>query len=200
MNEMQIIEISIRNSISVKEKFLRNIESVETMSRIIKEIVLRIKKGGIIYFIGNGGSAADAAHLSAELMGKFYQKRPPIKSFSLASNVALLTEIPNDFSFMELFERQVEALVSEKDILIGISTSGESENVLRALKKSKEKNAYTVGFTGCNKVRMEQFCDEILRVDSNDTPRIQEVHMLLGHIICESIEKSLFGGNKNDGV
>ncbi len=200
MDERKIVENSIKNSLTVKENLLRNPESIEIMIRVSKEITFRIRKGGGIYFMGNGGSAADAAHLSAELTGRFYRNRPPIKSFSLASNPALLTEIPNDFSFVELFERQVEAFISEKDVLIGISTSGKSENVLKALKKAKEKSAYTVGLTGKNKERMMQYCDEVLSVESLDTPRIQEAHILVGHILCDLIEKNLFGGNNNDGI
>jgi D-sedoheptulose 7-phosphate isomerase len=195
MDLEKVVLDAFEESVSVKEKF------VKIYSKQIKDlsykIAERIKKGGGVFFMGNGGSAADAAHLSAELVGRFYMNRSPIRSSSFASNLSILTEIPNDFGFEYLFERQVEAYVKGMDVVVGISTSGKSVNVIRALKRAKEIGALTVGFTGRHGQEMENVCDVLFKVDSERTPRIQETHILLGHTLCQLIEYLLFGDGKS---
>ncbi|MGC9139350.1 D-sedoheptulose-7-phosphate isomerase [Athalassotoga sp.] len=186
----EMVKEAFEESIRVKERFLK--ENIKKIIDTSSKIAERIKQGGGVFFMGNGGSAADAAHLSAELVGKFYINRAPIRSASFASNPSILTEIPNDFGFEYLFERQVESYVKSEDVVIGISTSGKSVNVIRALKKAKEIGAFTIGFTGKYGDYMGM-CDVLFKVDSDKTPRIQETHILLGHTLCQLIEYEIFG-------
>lgn len=195
MNLEEMVRQAFEESVSVKEKFLE--ENIDKIIDASSEIVERIKKGGGVFFMGNGGSAADAAHLSAELVGRFYINRSPIRSASFASNLSILTEIPNDFGFEYLFERQVEAYVGHQDVVIGISTSGKSSNVIRALKRAKEIGAMTIGFTGRYGEDMEKVCDVLFKVDSDKTPRIQETHILLGHTLCQLIEYEMYNRQSN---
>ena len=142
---------------------------------------------------GNGGSAADSQHIVAELSGKFYNsKRPGLAAISLNTNTSSLTAIANDFSYEEIFSRQLEGLLNSKDLVVGISTSGNSTNVFNGLNKAKEIGAVTVSFTGASSGKLGSVSDFCLRVPSKDTPRIQESHILVGHIICECVEKILF--------
>ncbi|MGC8545963.1 MAG: D-sedoheptulose-7-phosphate isomerase [Athalassotoga sp.] len=194
MDLEKIVADAFEESVSVKEKFVKAYS--KQIIDLSSEIAKRVKNGGGVFFMGNGGSAADAAHLSAELVGKFYMNRSPIKSASFASNLSILTEIPNDFGFEYLFERQVEAYVKPTDVIVGISTSGKSVNVIRALKKAKEIGAFTVGFTGRYGDEMK-ICDVLFKVDSDKTPRIQETHILLGHTLCQLIEYEMFGDDKS---
>lgn len=198
MEFKNLVVESFQESVEIKDRFIKKYSKhiVDLSSKITK----RIRKGGGVFFMGNGGSAADAAHLTAELIGMFYKRRKPIRALSLATNPSILTEIPNDFGFEYLFERQVEAHVVSKDVVIGISTSGKSVNVVCALKKARAIGALTVGFTGENIGEMNELCDVILKVDSKKVPRIQEVHILLGHILCQLVEIQLFGGDQCDGV
>ncbi len=195
MDLEEIVVEAFEESIKVKEKFIKFYS--KQIVDLSTEIVKRVKNGGGIFFMGNGGSAADAAHLSAELVGRFYINRTPIRSTSFSSNPSILTEIPNDFGFEYLFERQVEAHVRSQDVVIGISTSGKSINIIRALEKAKKLGALTVGFTGENGGNMNELCDVIFKVNSKKTPRIQETHILLGHILCQLIEYQLFGGEES---
>jgi D-sedoheptulose 7-phosphate isomerase len=195
MDLEKVVLDAFEESVSVKEKFVKIYS--KQITDLSYKIVERIKKGGGVFFMGNGGSAADAAHLSAELVGRFYMNRSPIRSSSFASNLSILTEIPNDFGFEYLFERQVEAYVKGMDVVVGISTSGKSVNVIRALKRAKEIGALTVGFTGRHGQEMENVCDVLFKVDSERTPRIQETHILLGHTLCQLIEYLLFGDGKS---
>jgi D-sedoheptulose 7-phosphate isomerase len=182
---------AFKESIDVKKEFLN--VYLKQIVELSKKIVERIQEGGGIFFMGNGGSAADAAHLTAELVGMFYMKRNPIKALSFSTNPSILTEIPNDFGFEYLFERQVESHVTSKDVLVVISTSGKSSNIIQALKKGRELGALIVGFTGKNGGYMNDLCDMIFKVNSKNTPRIQETHILLGHVLCELIEYQIFG-------
>ncbi len=185
---------SFEESVYIKKKFVDKYS--KQIVSLSKEMAKRIRNGGGIFFMGNGGSAADAAHLAAELIGMFYIRRKPIKALSLSANPSILTEIPNDFGFEYLFERQIEAHVTSEDVVIGISTSGKSPNVLMGLKKAKSLNALTVGFTGKDGGDMNGLCDVIFKVDSDKTPRIQEVHIFLGHMLCQLVEYQLFGDEK----
>ncbi len=194
MDFENMVAKAFEESVNVKKDFLKKYSN--QIIDLSSEIVKRIKDHGGVFFMGNGGSAADAAHLSAELLGRFYINRAPIRSASFASNLSVLTEIPNDFSFEQLFERQVEAHVGPTDTVVGISTSGRSANVLLALNKARKIGALTVGFTGKNGDEMEKMCDILFKVNSEDTPRIQETHILLGHTLCQLIEHQLFGGDE----
>lgn len=190
MKYNELVQNNFVNTAKVELKFLEKYNDLIVSTSL--EIVERIKQGGGVFFMGNGGSAADSMHLSAELMGRFYINRSPIKSMALNTNPSLLTEIPNDFTYEELFERQVEAYLCSNDVIIGISTSGNSENIVKGFKKAKEKKVFTIGFTGCNGNKIEKYCDVCFKVPSDVTPRIQETHITLGHTICEIVEDVLF--------
>jgi len=143
-------------------------------------------------FCGNGGSAADSQHLAAELQGRFLRERAPLAALALTANASALTAIGNDYGFDEVFERQLRGLAKSGDVLIGISTSGNSKNVLRALTAAKSMGLYTVGLTGESGAAMVNCCDAIVRVPSKHTARIQEMHIGVGHVICQIIEDALF--------
>ncbi|MGB9636271.1 MAG: D-sedoheptulose 7-phosphate isomerase [Thermoplasmata archaeon] len=185
------IERMLKESIAVKQKMLAI--HAETIAKIAEKICETLENGGKILWCGNGGSAADAQHLSCELVSKFYTERKALFSVALTTNTSILTAIPNDYSFERVFERQVEALGRKGDVLVGISTSGNSKNVIAALKKAREMGIFTVGFTGSTGGAMKELCDILLNVPSNDTPRIQEAHIAAGHIVCYLVEKHFEG-------
>ena len=150
-----------------------------------------IKNGNKILLFGNGGSAADAQHIAAELSGRYKIERRGLAGIALTTDTSVLTAVGNDYGFDRIFDRQVEALACEGDLLIGISTSGNSKNVLRALSLGSNMGCKTIGLSGCSGGAMEEFCDINLVVPSDDTPRIQEMHILIGHIIAQAVEDSL---------
>jgi D-sedoheptulose 7-phosphate isomerase len=156
------------------------------------EIVVRMRRGGVVLFCGNGGSAADSQHLAAELQGRFIKERAPLAAVALTANSSTLTAIANDYSYDEVFERQVRGLGKPDDILIGISASGNSRNVIRAIEAAKAIGIYTIGLTGETGGKMSNACDAIIRVPSRDTARIQEMHIGVGHMLCGMIEDALF--------
>jgi D-sedoheptulose 7-phosphate isomerase len=160
---------------------------------VAKKCINAFGKGGKILLIGNGGSAADAQHIAGEFVSRFAFDRPGLPAIALSTDTSVLTAIGNDYGFESLFERQVEALGKSGDILIAYSTSGKSKNILKALETAQRNGIVTVGMTGGNGDLMSKFCDFILRVPSLETPKIQEMHLILGHILCGLIEKSLFG-------
>ncbi|NQT72562.1 MAG: D-sedoheptulose 7-phosphate isomerase [Chloroflexi bacterium] len=174
----------------------------EDIEAIIKAIVFAIRACGKVVLCGNGGSAADAQHIAAELIGRFKLERQAFPAIALTTNSSILTAIGNDYGYDRVFARQVEAIVDEKDIVIGITTSGNSPNVLEALKTAKTKGAKTIAFTGDNASGIAGVADFILNVPSNSTPRIQEAHITIGHIVCELVEQELSKGcfpkEKND--
>jgi D-sedoheptulose 7-phosphate isomerase len=189
MNETRsLILASIRET-------ARNLEELETMAPLIESIAERLigvlKSGGKVMFCGNGGSAADSQHLAAELEGRFLIDRQPLAALALTANTSTLTAIGNDFGFDSVFERQVRGLGTAKDALVGISTSGNSPNVLRALQAARETGILTVGFSGQAGGQMAPLCDLCLCVPSLNTPRIQEMHILAGHIVCDIVERAL---------
>ena len=143
-------------------------------------------------FCGNGGSASDAQHIAAELSGKFYVDRPPLNAEALHVNSSFITAVANDYGYDEIYSRMVQASGRAGDILVGISTSGNSTNVIKAIKKAKEIGIITIGFTGNKIGDMDSICDVIIKAPTNDTPRVQEIHILIGHIICEMIEEKMF--------
>lgn len=156
-------------------------------------LVRTAKKGGVIYIAGNGGSAAEAQHMAAELVGKFYFMRPPIKAIALTVNTSCMTAIGNDIDFESIFSRQLESFVTAKDALVAFSTSGNSANILRAMRTASKAGAKVVGLTGKTGGKMLPLCDACILVPSDDTPRIQECHQLASHILCQTIEESVFG-------
>lgn len=178
------------DSIKVKEGIKKLVPLIEKISI---EIINTYKKKKKVVLFGNGGSAADAQHIAAEFVGKFYKDRESLPSLALHTNTSIITAIANDFGYDLIFERQVSSLVEKGDVVIGISTSGNSINVIKGLEKAKEKGAVTVGFTGQKENKIEKIVDYCLKIPSIDTPRIQEGHMTVGHIICYLVEKELFG-------
>lgn len=187
-----IFESSFTESILVKQSVLGNKKLKPTILSVAKEIITAYKNGGKTRFCGNGGSAADAQHISAELSGKFYFNRPPLDSEALHVNSSFITAVANDYSFDVVYERMVEAQGKKGDVFVGISTSGNSANVVLAMKKAREIGMKTVALTGSEGGRIADFADYLIAVPSNDTPRIQEVHILVGHIICQIVEHELF--------
>jgi D-sedoheptulose 7-phosphate isomerase len=173
----------------------RHLQELEALAPLIGTIAERLidvlRGGGKVMFCGNGGSAADSQHLAAELEGRFLIDRRPFAAVALTTNTSTLTAIGNDFGFDAVFERQVRGLGTARDALVAISTSGNSANVLRALKAAREMGMLTVGFTGSAGGQMAPLCDLCLRIPSPSTPRIQEMHILAGHIICDIAERAL---------
>lgn len=152
------------------------------------EMSRRLKSGSKILWMGNGGSAADCQHLAAEIVGRFLKERRGLPSIALTTDTSILTAVGNDYGYDQIFSRQIEALCLPEDVVVGISTSGNSPNVVRALQEAKKIGAYTVGLTGENGGNLAPFCDVVLRVPSKVTARVQECHILIGHILCECID------------
>lgn len=190
MSVNNLIARRLGESIEVKRALLEQTPIIERISRKIIDAYQNSKK---VVLFGNGGSAADAQHIAAELAGRFYLDRPSLPAIALTANTSSLTAIGNDYSFSEIFSKQVEGLGCKGDIAIGISTSGNSDNVIKALRLAKQKGLLTIGFTGRSRGKMKEVVDLCLHVPSDDTPRIQEAHITVGHIICEIVEKELFG-------
>ncbi|MBQ4421245.1 MAG: D-sedoheptulose 7-phosphate isomerase [Bacteroidales bacterium] len=186
------IQQAIQDSIEVKQEILNNTEFLGKIQQAITLIVEAYKNGKKVLFCGNGGSAADAQHLAAELSGRFYYDRKPLYAEALHVNTSYLTAVANDYSYEDIFARILEAEGGEGDILVGISTSGNSANVLKAFEVAKRKGMHTIAFTGMGGGKMAEKSDILLAVPSKDTPRIQESHIMIGHIICEMVEKTLF--------
>mgnify|MGYP001662081517 CR=1 FL=1 len=193
MDISAIISDQIRSSISVKEKVLSDRVLLEKIKDAAQSIILAYKNNKKTLLAGNGGSAADAQHIAGEFVSKFYFDRPGIPSVALTTDTSIITAIGNDYGYDLLFERQVQAQGMAGDVFIGISTSGNSENLVRALKVCREKGIKTVGLTGISGGKMKDLCDICLQVPSMETPRIQECHILIGHIICCIVEAELFG-------
>lgn len=170
-------------------------ERTGTIVKIASEIAAAFRRGNRVLLCGNGGSAADAQHIAAELAGKFKLDRPPLPAVALTTNTSVLTALANDFGYDEVFSRQVRALAAAGDVVIGISTSGRSPNVILALEQARAKGALAVAFTGSGGA-LKEAADLCLDVPSSDTPRIQEVHITAGHIICALVEEELFGRNE----
>jgi len=169
---------------------LRNHISTPFIS-LLHASIKAVGSGGKIVFFGNGGSAADAQHLATELTVRYIRDRPPIPAIALSTDTSSLTAVSNDFGFEDVFARQVDALVKEEDIVIGISTSGNSKNIIRALKRAKQKGAVVAGFSGNGGGRMRGLADPLINVPSEQTARIQEMHILIGHMLCGALEREL---------
>ena len=178
----------IEESIKTKEKLMQQSKTIGELGLLISDC---INKGRKVFFFGNGGSAADAQHISAELVGKYQVKRKGLPSLSLTTNTSVLTAIGNDFGYDFVFERQVESLVGSNDVVVGISTSGNSPNVLNGIIAAKKIGAKTIGLTGENGGKLSDIAEITLKVPSQNTQRIQECHIIVGHIICDIVEKTL---------
>jgi len=187
----QLIEQMINDSIAVKQLVLQ--QQLDTIQRIARMAIDCLQGQGKILLCGNGGSAADAQHIAAELVGKFLKLRDALPAVALTTNTSILTAIANDISYDAVFARQVQALCGERDLLLGISTSGNSPNVLEAVRAARERGAKTVGLTGGSGGELARLADVTLVVPSDSTPRIQESHIMVGHIVCDLIEREIFG-------
>src|SRR5262245_34491596 len=182
----------IQCSIDVKRQVLQNDELIITIEKVVEVIVSAFQKGKHVYFCGNGGSAADAQHLAAEFSGRFYIDRVALPAEALHCNTSYLTAVANDYSFDLVYSRLIGGIGHEGDVLIGLSTSGNSANIINAFKTAREKGILTVGFTGETGGKMREWSDRIIAVPSKNTPRIQESHIMIGHIICELVEDLYF--------
>ncbi len=184
-----MIADGIRESIRVKERLLEQTPLLAEMARVIVDC---IRGGGKVIFFGNGGSAADAQHLAAELAGRFYMDRPSLPALSLSTNTSTLTAVGNDYGFEHVFARQLPGVGRRGDIAVAISTSGGSPNVLAAVRLAQRMGMITFGWTGRDGRELGRLADYTLRVDSDQSPRIQEAHILAGHLLCEIAERELF--------
>lgn len=189
---MDIIKQRILESINTKQQILENNELIAAIKKAANLLIEKIRNGGTAYFCGNGGSAADAQHLAAELSGKFYIDRQPLAAEALHCNTSFLTAVGNDYSFDIIYSRLLQGVGHKGDVLIGLSTSGNSKNIINAVDKAKEIGIYTIILTGQSGGLLKSKCDLCICVPSTNTPRIQEAHITIGHIICEIIEQTLF--------
>ncbi len=189
--EKKISQI-ISESISVKNKLLANAGLIKTIETVSRMVVEALKRGNRIYFCGNGGSAADAQHLAAELSGRFYIDRDALPAEALHCNTSYLTAVANDYGYDLVYARLVKGIAHSGDVLIGLSTSGNSGNILQAFEIARQKGVITVGMTGESGGKMKASSDYLINVPSRDTPRIQESHILVGHIICQLVEEEYF--------
>lgn len=189
MPELDSIRNAVRESIAVKERMAEM--HAGTIHAIAERLFQVLQVGGTIYLCGNGGSAADAQHVAAEFVGRFLRERRALPAVALTTNTSILTAIGNDYDFAQVFSRQVAAQVTPRDAVVGISTSGGSGNVIRALEEAKKIGAARIGFTGEPGEPLGSACDLCLKVPSQQTPRIQEAHILAWHIICDQIEQRI---------
>ncbi|MDD3667841.1 Phosphoheptose isomerase [bioreactor metagenome] len=184
----QVIEesVSLKTLLLKDEAFLNEIEKVKDV------MVKALNDGKKILWCGNGGSAADSQHLAAEFSGRFYYDRPPLRSEALHVNTSYLTAVANDYSYDVIYSRMVKAMGDKGDVLVGISTSGNSKNIVLAFEQAKENGMISIGFTGNGGGKMKEKADYILDIPSKDTPRVQECHIMVGHILCELVEAEIF--------
>lgn len=188
----QKIKDIIQQSINVKEQVLNDETLIQNLNLLVEKITHTFQQGGKVLFCGNGGSAADAQHLAAEFSGRFYSDRDPLPSEALHCNTSYLTAVANDYGYDFVYSRLLKGMAKAGDILVGLSTSGNSTNIINAFEMAKQIGVITVGFTGTTGGKMAALCDILVNVPSNDTPRIQESHIMLGHIACELVERNLF--------
>lgn len=191
-SQVEKIKSVIAESIRVKTDILNNPELIAKCAEIAERIADAFRQDKKVLFCGNGGSAADAQHLAAEFSGRFYFDRPPLDAEALHVNSSYVTAVGNDYGYDQVFSRVLKAKGRQGDFLFGISTSGNSENILKAFDVARERGMVIVAMTGASGGKMKDNCDYLLNVPSSDTPRIQESHIMLGHVICELVEASLF--------
>lgn len=190
MDNLNLIKDRIRQSVEVKLQLLEQDSFVKTIAEAAEKITACLRSGGKVLLCGNGGSAADAQHIAAELSGRFYTDRQPLFAEALHVNTSYLTAVANDYSFDEVYSRLVKAKARKGDVLVAISTSGNSKNILRAIDEAVNEGVTVIGLTGESGGMMKDKCKYLFKVPSNDTPRIQESHILIGHILCELVEKN----------
>ncbi len=188
----QLVLQRMEESMEVNRSLLKNAHFVTLVSDVGLAMTQSLRNGGTVFFFGNGGSAADSQHLAAELAGRYLIERRALRGVALSTNTSCLTAIGNDYGYDLVFARQLEALGSPGDVAVGISTSGNSKNVLRAIEVAKEKEMITVGMTGEHGGEVRRLVDYCLCISSDQTPRIQEAHIMIGHILCEIVEQQLF--------
>jgi D-sedoheptulose 7-phosphate isomerase len=188
-----LIQNSIRESIAVKQSILADNSFLQKIERTAQILCNTFHNDGKVLFCGNGGSAADAQHLAAELSGRFYSDRPPLYAEALHVNTSYVTAVANDYGYDAIFSRMVQAAGRPGDVLVALSTSGNSPNILKAIEMAKEKGMTIICLTGATGGKMASLCEVLLNVPSTDTPRIQEAHILIGHIICQWVEQEMFG-------
>ncbi|HEX6194211.1 MAG TPA: D-sedoheptulose 7-phosphate isomerase [Chitinophagaceae bacterium] len=189
---MEKIKRIISASIETKQQVLANETLLQTVCDVVTKIVAAFKNGNRVYFCGNGGSAADAQHLAAEFSGRFYTDRKALPAEALHCNTSYLTAVGNDYGFDVVYSRMIEGIGEEGDVLVGLSTSGNSANIINAFEAARQKGMTTVGFTGLTGGQMKSVTDFLINIPSTDTPRIQESHILIGHIICQLVEEKYF--------
>ena len=186
------IEDIIRASIEVKQQLVSDESMLNNLTKCVELIVTAFKNGNKVLFCGNGGSAADAQHLAAEFSGRFYTDRDALPAEALHVNTSYLTAVANDYSYDVVYSRLIQGIGKKGDVLVGLSTSGNSINIVKAFETAKQKGMSTIGFTGSTGGKMKSLSNYLLNVPSTDTPRIQESHILLGHIICQLVEEQYF--------
>lgn len=191
MRQIRVKE-AIEENIELMNSILHDTIFMSQISQLADIMVKSLRRGGTIFFCGNGGSAADAQHLAAELSGRFYFDRAPLPAEALHCNTSYLTAIANDYGFEHVYERLIKGNGKKGDVLVGLSTSGNSLNITKAFETAKNLDITTIAFTGENGGKLKEIADYILQIPSTDTPRIQEAHILIGHIICELIETEMF--------
>ncbi|MDP9432730.1 MAG: SIS domain-containing protein [Actinomycetota bacterium] len=187
----ELIRRRLQDSVDIKQQIIES-ECVTQAAAVAERIVESLRNGGKVVFFGNGGSSMDAGHLAAELLGRFYYDRPSLPAVSLPDATAAMTAIGNDYDYAEVFSRQVRGVGRAGDVAVGLSTSGNSPNVLRAMEAARELGMFTVSMTGANGGKVRDLVDVSIRVPTDDTPRIQEACMHLGHTICEIVEARIF--------
>jgi D-sedoheptulose 7-phosphate isomerase len=192
---MDKIKKIIKASIDTKQSVLQNEGLLKTIAASVDVIVNAFRNSKRVYFCGNGGSAADAQHLAAEFSGRFYTDRKALPAEALHCNTSYLTAVANDYGFDEIYSRLIDGIGEQGDVLVGLSTSGNSPNILKAFKTAKKKEMTTIGFTGKSGGELRQLCDHLINIPSTDTPRIQESHIMVGHIICQLVEEKYFTPN-----
>jgi D-sedoheptulose 7-phosphate isomerase len=192
MENIEKIKNILTTSASLKMALAKDEKFIAMCLDSVAKIVDCFKRDGKVMFCGNGGSAADAQHLAAEFSGRFYHDRDPLFAEALHANTSYLTAVANDYSFAEVYSRLVKAKCRKGDVLFGISTSGNSENIVRAIEQANQQDVLTIGFTGEKGGKLAELCDICFKVSSNDTPRIQESHIVIGHLICELVEQEYF--------
>ena len=189
---MKKIKEIIGSSIQTKQRLLADENLLKKICDTVDVILNAFKNSKRIYFCGNGGSAADAQHLAAEFSGRFYKDRKALPAEALHCNTSYLTAVANDYSFDDIYSRLIDGIGGQGDVLVGLSTSGNSANIVKAFETAKKKVMITVGFTGETGGKMEPLCDYLINIPSNETPRIQESHIMVGHIICQLVEEKYF--------
>lgn len=189
---MEKIRQIIQASITTKEQILKDARLIDTIGKVADLVTSAFKNGNRVYFCGNGGSAADAQHLAAEFSGRFYTDRKALPAEALHCNTSYLTAVANDYGYDVVYARMIDGIGEKGDVLIGLSTSGNSENIIKAFEVAKMKEMINIAFTGETGGKMKELADHLINVPSKDTPRIQESHITIGHIICQMVEEKYF--------